>query len=147
MLKGCLPPEDTAGDFYSESHRIHIRAVYLAMIAEFDAMVGQYVQAVKDAGKFNNTVFIVTSDHGDMQMEHRQFYKMVPYDASSRVPMVIMDGRKPRQSPLVTKAVTQLIDIYPTVLSYAGVPQDKWPVLDGPPMQSVLQDWNQQVPQ
>merc|ERR1712070_405613 len=146
MLKGCLPSDDTAGDFYSESHRVHIRAVYLAMIAEFDAMVGEYIKAVKDAGKFNNTVFIVTSDHGDMQMEHRQFYKMVPYDASSRVPMVIMDGRRPRQSPLVTNAVTQLIDIYPTVLSYAGIEKSKWPTLDGNPMQSVLEDANQQVP-
>jgi len=101
MLKGCLPPDDTAGDFYTESNRFHIRTVYLAMIAEFDAMVGAYVQAVKDAGKSDNIVFIVTSDHGDMQMEHRQFYKMAAYDASSRVPMVIMDGRQPRQAPLV----------------------------------------------
>jgi len=117
----------------------------LAMIAEFDAMVGEYVQAVKDAGKYDNTVFIVTLDHGDMQMEHRQFYKMVAYDASSRVPMVIMDARKPRQAPLVTKAVSQLIDIYPTVLKYAGVPQSKWPALDGQPLQALLEEENQQV--
>merc|ERR1712070_1173715 len=139
MLKGCLPSDDTAGDFYSESHRVHIRTNYLAMIAEFDAMVGEYVKAVKDAGKYDNTVFIVTSDHGDMQMEHRQFYKMVPYDASARVPMVIMDGRQPRSSPLLTNATTQLIDIYPTVLSYAGVPKSRWPTLDGAPLQPLLE--------
>merc|ERR1712070_1223248 len=46
MLKGCLPPEDSAGDFYSESHRRRIRTIYLAMIAEFDFMVGRYIQAV-----------------------------------------------------------------------------------------------------
>merc|ERR1712228_337403 len=103
--------------FYTVAHRVRIRTIYLAMIAEFDAMVGQYVEAVKDRGKFDNTVFIVTSDHGDMQMEKRQFYKMAPYDASARVPMVIMDGRQPRSSPLVTTAVTQLIDIYPTVMT------------------------------
>lgn len=145
MLKGCLPSEDIAEDFYTESHRVRIRAVYLAMIAEFDHMVGAYVQAVKDAGKYDNTVFIVTSDHGDMQMEHRQFYKMAAYDASSRVPMVIMDARKPRQAPLVTKAVSQLIDIYPTVLTYAGVPQSKWPALDGQPLQALLENENQHV--
>merc|ERR1712151_560943 len=100
-------------------------------------MVGEYVKAVHTSGKFNNTVFIVTSDHGDMQMEHRQFYKMVPYDASSRVPMVIMDGRRPRKQRLVTQAVTQLIDIYPTVLTYASVPLSKWPALDGSPLQQI----------
>lgn len=145
MLKGCLPPETTHGDFYTKNHRVHIRTVYLAMVAEFDAMVGEYVKAVEDSGKFNNSIFIVTSDHGDMQMEHRQFYKMVPYDASSRVPMVIMDGRNPRKQPLVTNATTQLIDIYPTVLTYAKVPKANWPTLDGSPMQSVLLDSNQGV--
>lgn len=146
MLKGCLPPEATAGDFYSTKHRIHIRTVYLAMVAEFDAMVGEYIKAVQDSGKFNNSVFIVTSDHGDMQMEHRQFYKMVPYDASARVPMVIMDGRSPRKQPMVTNATTQLIDIFPTVLTYANVPKADWPTLDGSPMQSVLSDSSQGVP-
>merc|ERR550537_1377376 len=115
------------------------------MIAEFDAMVGAYVQAVEDAGKSQNTVFIVTSDHGDMQMEHRQFYKMVPYDASARVPMVIMDGRKPRKTAMITNATTQLIDIFPTVLEYAGVPKAKWPTLDGAPMQPVLADQEQHL--
>lgn len=146
MLKGCLPPNATAGDFYTKKHRVHIRTIYLAMVAEFDAMVGEYIKAVKDTGKLENTVFIVTSDHGDMQMEHRQFYKMVPYDASARVPMVIMDGRQPRQHGLVTNASTQLIDIYPTVLAYADVPRARWPALDGMPLQSVLLDENQAVP-
>ena len=57
------------------------------MIAEFDAMVGKYVDTVKAAGVWEQTVTIVTSDHGDMQMEHQQFYKMVPYEASTRVPL------------------------------------------------------------
>jgi len=117
------------------------------MVAEFDAMVGEYIKAVQDSGKFDNSVFIVTSDHGDMQMEHRQFYKMVPYDASSRVPMVIMDARQPRKSGLITNVTTQLIDIYPTVMTYADIPKADWPTLDGSPMQSVLLDQNQGVPQ
>lgn len=140
MLKGCLPPPSSkeGAYFYSRAHRVRIRTIYLAMIAEFDAMVGRYVQAVKDTGRAGNTVFIVTSDHGDMQMEHRQYYKMVPYDASSRVPMVLMDGRRPRKNRLVTTAATQLIDIFPTVLAYAGVPKSRWPELDGAPMQALF---------
>lgn len=67
------------------------------------------MDAVESKGVWNTTVFIVTSDHGDMQMERssngscpsssnmkslcrQQFYKMVPYEASASVPMVIYDG-------------------------------------------------------
>ena len=44
---------------------------------------------MEDAGFTHNTYFILTSDHGDMRMQHQQFYKMVPWEASSRVPLVI----------------------------------------------------------
>jgi arylsulfatase K len=135
MLKGCTPSDEDAAEFYSESRRREIRSKYYAMIAEWDAMVGQYMDTVKTLGVWNQTVFIVTSDHGDMQMEHQQFYKMVPYDASASVPMVIFDGRPGKQtpSPLTNIDVpTQLIDIFPTILEFAEVELSKWPkVLDG----------------
>jgi len=117
----------------------------LAMIAEFDAMVGEYVSAVRDAAKFDNTVFIVTSDHGDMQMEHQQFYKQVPYDASSRVPLIIKVPAKeekneedddaftqeaPSRSVSVNSFVTQPtshVDLFPTIMDFAGVPQSSRP--------------------
>lgn len=101
----------------SESRRRNIRRIYYAMVAEFDDMVGAYMDGVKAAGAWNNTVWIVTSDHGDMQMEHRQFYKMSPRDPSASVPMVVFDGRpgRPLPSPKVVDEPTQLIDIFPTV--------------------------------
>jgi len=75
----------------------------------------------------------VTSDHGDMQMEKQQHYKMVPYDASASVPMVIFDGRPGHRlpSPRVIDTPTQLIDIFPTILELAAVPQHATPVHDG----------------
>ena len=66
MLKGCIPTAAEAEDFYSIKRRRNVRRVYLAMIAEFDAMVGEYVKAIDDVGLTERTIFIVTSDHGDM---------------------------------------------------------------------------------
>ena len=94
---------------------------------EFFSAKGEYIKAVKDAGKFDDTVFIVTSDHGDMQLEHRQFYKMVPYDASARVPMVIFDPRLRAEAPMIVEAPTQLVDLLPTILDFAKVPAPAWP--------------------
>ena len=54
-------------------------------------MVGAYLQALDDGGWSldNDTVIVCSSDHGDMQMEHQQFYKMVAFEASTRVPLII----------------------------------------------------------
>jgi len=152
MLKRCLPSNDTVGSIEDPYRRRNIRRIYAAMVAEFDDMVGAYMTAAKEAGVWNNTVFIVTSDHGDMQMEHRQFYKMVPRDPSASVPMVIYDGRATSEAakertvfkedaPQAPKygspgsivwQPTQLIDIFPTVMEYANVPRSGWPSgLDG----------------
>eukprot|EP00966_Prymnesium_polylepis_P011522 265312-Prymnesium_polylepis.1 len=116
MLKGCIGSAADRAEMESESRRRNIRRIYYAMVAEFDDMVGAYMDGVKAAGAWNNTVWIVTSDHGDMQMEHRQFYKMSPRDPSASVPMVVFDGRpgRPLPSPKVVDEPTQLIDIFPT---------------------------------
>ena len=121
MLKGCVPPKGTqqAAEFYDEERRRTVRHIYLAMIAEFDAMVGAYVDAVDSVpGLREKTIFVVTSDHGDMDMEHQQFYKMSPYDASTRVPLVIA-GRGIRRNVVITKPAS-LLDLYPTLLEIGG---------------------------
>ena len=68
MLKMCTPSDDHAAAFYSEARRRNVRRIYAAMVAEFSDMVGAYMDAVKQANVWNQTVFIVTSDHGDMQV-------------------------------------------------------------------------------
>mgnify|MGYP000598243149 CR=1 FL=1 len=68
MLKNCTPPDSQIAEFYSADRRRNIRRIYAAMIAEFGEMVGAYMDAVKAANVWNQTVFIVTSDHGDMQV-------------------------------------------------------------------------------
>ena len=64
MLKGCTPVQNKSdpNDFYAPAQRKKIRSIYLAMVAEFDAMVGYYMDAVKAAGVWEQTVLIVTSD-------------------------------------------------------------------------------------
>jgi len=135
MLKGCIPPihdKELSSSFYSADRRKRIRRIYLAMISEFDAMVGAYMDTVQKAGVWNNTVWIVTSDHGDMQMEHQQFYKMAPYDASASVPMVILDGRRELTESAVVAEPTSLVDVYPTIMELAQVrPESIPPALDG----------------
>ncbi len=96
------------------------RAAYYAMCAEADAMVGDMVAMMDDLGLWDNTYFIFTSDHGELALEHRSWYKMSMYEGSSRVPLVIV-------GPGVIKGrtidnIVSLIDIFPTVAEMAGLP-------------------------
>ena len=107
------------------------------MIAEYDDMVGEYIAALHDSGLYDSTIIILSSDHGDMQMQHRQFYKMSAYEvlrmfacsvhvymqhaclqASTRIPIVIGGGprsiTKQRGGNVAT--LVSLVDLLPTVL-------------------------------
>ncbi len=133
MLKGCLPisPDDDERTKSFERRR-QIRHIYYAMIAEFDAMVGRYMDTIQELGLSSQTVFVVTSDHGDMQMEHGQYYKMSPYDASSSVPLILWDPRRALDANrVITDHPTQHIDLFPTILELAGLLPKRPHHLDG----------------
>ena len=126
MKRGCAPGYSNASAraaFYDPERVKRVRRVYLAELEEFDAMVGSVVDALRAAGRWDaDTYLVLSADHGDMQLEHQMFYKMVPYDGSSRVPLLIAS---PALASLGAKTVTQptqLLDIFPTILGLAGVP-------------------------
>uniref|UniRef100_A0A8C8D6J9 Arylsulfatase K n=1 Tax=Oncorhynchus tshawytscha TaxID=74940 RepID=A0A8C8D6J9_ONCTS len=110
--------KNCSGNFTEQEVR-KIRAFYYAMCAETDAMLGQVISALRDTDLLDTTVLLFTSDHGDLAMEHRQFYKMSMFEGSSHVPLLIMGpGVK---SGLRLSQLVSLVDIYPTVLEMAGV--------------------------
>lgn len=96
-------------------------AGYYAHCAALDACVGELLQSLKQAAIEENTVFVFTSDHGDMLGSQGQRRKQRPWDESVRVPFLLRYptrlGRQPRTvgTPLNTP------DIMPTLLSLCGV--------------------------
>ena len=103
----------------TEIHKV--RKTYYAMCAETDYMLGSVIQALKDFGLYNNTFIIFLSDHGEMNMEHRQVWKNSMYEASSRVPLIISpppNMPSMRRGQTVTN-LTSLLDIYPTLVEMA----------------------------
>jgi arylsulfatase K len=96
-----------------------VRHIYFAMIAEVDAMVGRVMAALEASGLDESTYVIFSSDHGELAMEHRQFYKMSMYEASVRVPLIVA-GPGVRAGVEVETPVS-LVDIYPTLMDMAGL--------------------------
>ncbi|XP_076021267.1 arylsulfatase K isoform X2 [Genypterus blacodes] len=110
--------KNCSGHFTAEEVK-SIRAFYYAMCAETDAMLGQVITALRENGLLNNTTVIFTADHGELAMEHRQYYKMSMFEGSSRVPLLIMGPGL--SSGLQVDQLVSLVDLYPTVLEIAGV--------------------------
>lgn len=47
------------------------------MVTELDEYVGRIYEALEDTGELKNTVFVYTSDHGEMLGEHGLWYKNI----------------------------------------------------------------------
>jgi N-acetylglucosamine-6-sulfatase len=81
-----------------------------------DEAVAAIVERLAREGELDNTYVIFTSDNGYMQGEHRvPLGKMLPYDPSTRVPLLIRGPRIPPNR--ATKALVGNIDLAPTILN------------------------------
>lgn len=96
-----------------------IRRIYFAMCAEADAIVGDIVSAIEESGLADNTVIIFSGDHGELALEHQQYYKMSLFEGSVRVPL-IMKGPKIKAGQLI-KTPVSLVDLAPTICDLAGM--------------------------
>ena len=96
-----------------------VRRIYMAMCAEADAMVGAVYDAMRELELDDDTYFVFSSDHGEMALEHQDWYKMSMYEGSVRVPLVIM-GPGIQQEQRFPNLVS-LIDLCPTFMEMGGI--------------------------
>ena len=100
----------------------HIRVArhaYLANVSYVDDMVGTLTDTLKRTGLLDNTVIIVTADHGDMLGEHGMWFKKHLFDQCLRVPLIIS---APQQfSASRSSQNVSLVDVLPTLSAIAGI--------------------------
>jgi choline-sulfatase len=95
------------------------RWAYYRLIERVDALIGDVLKAIDDAGHADDTVVVFTSDHGEMMGAHGLVQKTFFYEEAVHVPLVI---RQPGFTPgTCDDLVNNGVDILPTLLSYAGI--------------------------
>ena len=99
-------------------------AGYYAHIAALDQCMGDLQNAIAEAGISENTIFVFTSDHGEMMGSQgvRPTQKQVPWAESVRVPFLLQYPARFGNLPVRIDAPLNTPDILPTLLSLSGIP-------------------------
>ncbi|SMO73302.1 sulfatase [Fodinibius sediminis] len=107
---------------------------YAAMVETMDANVGRLVDYLMQAGRFENTLIIFTSDNGGLYRVSRQeplrAGKGAYYEGGIRVPLIICWPGRVAAGSVTGEPVTNL-DFYPTILAASGLEKPAGKVLDG----------------
>ena len=98
------------------------RRLYLAAydedVAAVDVAVDTLVREFRTMRAWRDTIVVVTADHGEQFLDHGGWeHGTNLYDELIRVPLLI---QAPKSAPGVVDAQVQLIDLFPTLLEYAG---------------------------
>lgn len=115
-----------------------LRSIYLGMVRMIDDQMRRLVEGIKSYGLYDNTLFIILSDHGDYYGEYGLIRKGAGVAESlTRIPMIWAGyGIKSQKCPM--DACVSIVDIFPTLCSVVGaeIPigvqgRSLWPMLKG----------------
>lgn len=90
-----------------------------------DAQIGRLLSALKDSGLDENTIVVVSADHGESLGEHQYYFEhgRYSYEATSRVPLIVSlpASLAPDAPTGLSDADISLVDLAPTLLDLAGL--------------------------
>lgn len=101
------------------------RAGYYGLINHMDDHIRRLLNPVAGVDRMtgNNTAVMLTSDHGEMLGDHYRWHKVVPYEPSARIPMLLRAPARFGIEPgTVINRPVCLADVMPTLLDLAGAP-------------------------
>ena len=110
------------GSAMSEAEVRQMRATYYGLMTEIDDQLGRVFAYLKTTGQWDDTLIILTSDHGEQLGDHHLLGKIGYFDESFHIPMVVRD---PSPSADATRGrlvqqFTETVDTLPTVLDWLG---------------------------
>lgn len=111
------------GDYDITTERIiKARRAYYSMLSYVDSLVGGLLRTLEEQDLMDDTLIILTSDHGDMQGERGMWFKETFHERSTRVPLFFYATEAAREKyslPISGKDVhcnVSLLDLLPTMM-------------------------------
>jgi arylsulfatase A-like enzyme len=114
---------DECRAFAREDVARHVRPAYMGLVSQVDDHLGRLFAALEADGRFDDTLIVFTSDHGEFGGDRGLGEKELPYDEIVRVPLIVYDpdARADATRGRVVHALVEGIDIVPTVLEALGI--------------------------
>jgi len=110
---------------------------YYASITFVDAQIGRVLDALRELGLGDNTIVILTSDHGYHMGEHGHWQKTTLFENAAQVPLIVSIP-KMKTAGKSTAAPVEMLDFYPTLAQLCGLPTPDH--LSGVSLVPVLED-------
>jgi len=98
------------------------RQNYYAAAAFSDDMFGQLLDGLDEHGFTDNTLVIMTADHGWGLGEHNHWVKYTNWETDARVPLIVHHPNAPKSWGMHTRSLVEHVDLYPTFAELAGIP-------------------------
>jgi arylsulfatase A-like enzyme len=96
-----------------------LHELYRSAILRMDARLAKLADILRSVGRWDNTLMIITSDHGQAFGEHGMLFHMFrPDEAELRIPLVVRPPGGVRRR--VSESWVSLVDVTPTLLRAAG---------------------------
>jgi arylsulfatase len=146
-------PSDLArlSPIYQEVRNLHLweslspqavkraRALYAGNVTLLDQMLGELRETLRALNISDNTVICFTADHGDLLGDHGLFFKTSFFRGAWHVPFMLYAPGRVEQVG-VTDRMVSTQDIYPTLLSVAGIETPPEAQVDGVDVSADLYD-------
>jgi len=108
--------------FSRQDVREAVIPAYMGLIKQADDQMGRLFQWLEETGRMEDTMIVLTSDHGDFLGDHWMGEKTFFHDTSTRVPLIIYDPSPEAEATRGTTcdALVECIDFAPTFVEVAG---------------------------
>ncbi|NIZ14463.1 sulfatase-like hydrolase/transferase [Phaeobacter sp. HF9A] len=108
--------------FARDDIRDKVLTAYMGLIKQCDDQMGVLFDWLEETGRMEDTLIVITSDHGDFLGDHWLGEKTFFHDASVKVPMIIYDPSEQADATRGTTsdALVECIDLAPTFVDVAG---------------------------
>jgi iduronate 2-sulfatase len=114
---------------------VDARHAYEASASWTDSQIGRVLAKLKELKLEENTIVVLTGDHGYQLGEHGLWAKQTLFEGSCHVPLIVA---APGVKPGVCKGLVEQVDIYPTLTGLAGLPTPA--SVQGKSLQPLLAD-------